>query len=183
MELALTRRPIAEGAEGHRLLASEPGRVRDACSFGDPARNHLRDRRDQQLAVAVATAGDVAACRERVAGLGEDRQHPLPHRQPAHDRVRQAPVVRDQPVFGRQSRGRGDLDALVAPARPDKRRTALLDEHVHAVVQGFRHAHPAVKVQVLLASRRLNVSGCRHQAVRAFAISTTSSAVSPIRLR
>ena len=130
MELALARRPVAERAQRDAAFSLELGRVRDAGGFGDPACDHLRDRRDLQLAVAIAAAGDVPPRGEWITRLGKDSQHPLLHRQAAHDRIRQAAVVRHEPVVGTDRSSRRDLDALMSAARADEWSPALLDEDV-----------------------------------------------------
>ena len=183
VELALARGAVTERAQGDAALALELGRIRDAGRLRDPARHHLRDGGDLKLAVAIAAAGDVAAGGKRVTGLGEHRKHPLLHRQAADDRVGQPPVVRHEPVVRPDRRRGGHLDALVAAARADEWSAALFDQDMHPIVERLGHAHPAVEVQVLLACRGGIARRCRHQAVSAFAMSTTSSAVRPIWLR
>src|SRR5487761_1584122 len=84
VEIALARRPIAKRAQGHGTPASEPGGVRDSRRLRHPGRDDLRHRGDLEAVVAVAAAGDVAAGRQRIVSLGEHRQHPLLHRQPAN---------------------------------------------------------------------------------------------------
>src|SRR4029077_1092513 len=101
----------------------------------------------------------------------------------AQNRGGEGAVVRPQPVVGTEGRGRGDLDALMAAARADERRPALLDEDVHPVVERFGHAHPAMELEVFLASCLVALGGGRHQFFKALAMSTTSSAVSPSLLR
>ena len=85
---------------------------------------------------------------------------------------------------------RSDLDPFVTSARPAERSPSLLDQHVHAVVEGLGHAHPAVELKVLLLGRGRCDDGCLghppsvYAAVtRALAMSATSSAVRPRRFR
>ena len=183
VELALARPAVAHRAQRHAALALELGGIGDACRLRHPARHHLRHRSDLQLAVAVAAPRDVASGGQGIAGLGEDRKHPLLHGQATHDGVGETAVVRDEPVIGAERRGRGHLDPFVAAARADKRRPPLLDQDVHAIVERLGHAHPAVQVQVLLTCGGGIPGGGCHHALSAFAMSTTSSAVRPIWLR
>ena len=166
MEVALAGGAVTERAKGHRPLAFELGGVRDSGRLRNPARDDLGNRCDLQTAVAVAAARDVAPRRQRIVGFGENRQHPLLHGQPADDRVGKGAVVRNQPVVRPKRRCGRDLDSFVASARADKRRSPLLDQDVHAIVQSLGHAHPAMHLDVfgLGPGRRCDPRFRRHPA-------------------